>query len=311
MSAKLGRRLSFGGSVVARITISQALAFGFGLLRRQWRAVLVWSGLYLVASLAAYGILIGEWTTFSDPAIPEAELARLEANAFGWNLLSIILSEAATVLILCAVIRAVLHPDDRAFFYLRFSARELWVVIASLAGCLLVLAPLLPAAVLGLFALHAPPADSGPTPLMVAAFTAALAGIVAAAWIGLRLIALLPLAFEQKRVPLKEAWRLTRGHAWRILLLILNLAAAVIFIGIALFMVTAVISVAVGVPLIALTAGAFGSYVLPAVTAIGLVMMVLGAGYIVAVNVVTNGAWVDLYRQLTMASEQTLAETAA
>jgi hypothetical protein len=296
---------------MVRISVSDAVRCGFGLLRREWRAVLVWSGLYLVASLAAYGVLIGEWATFSNPEIDGAELGRLESKALGWNLLSIALSQAATVLTLCAVIRAVLHPEDRGFFYLKLSAGELWVAIASLAGAVLVLAPLLPALVLGSAAYGGMPEGSDLTPLMLAAFAAGLAGIVAAIWIGVRLTPLLPLAFEQKRVPVKEAWRLTRGHVWRIALLILTLMAVTIGVSIVFFVLIAVIGLAVGVSTAALTGGAFGSEVLPAITTMGISMTVLGAGYTGALYTVINGAWVDLYRQLTATPDEAPAEASA
>jgi len=229
---------------MAGFSIDAALKSGFRLAKREWGAVLVWGVGYLLFSLAIQLISIGG-------ALPEyirmmgqdAEAAtavleqRAEAQALVTLPLMMILGLLVTAVFYGAVARAMLQPEDRRFFYLRFGKAELWLLLTSLAlGTLAVCAFIAVGAAVA--ALSGFLAELTGGPVLLWSVLLAIPAVVGFAYVGARFSMAWVQAFAEQRFVLLDSWRLTRGNGWRILLMLL-----------ALFFLLIIVSLVVMIPL--------------------------------------------------------------
>ena len=124
-----------------------------------------------------------------------------------------LISLLVSAVLYCAVFRAIIHPQEGRFAYLRVGAPELFlVVLAIAAGFVLFFAVIVGALLVGLIAaaltvMHA---------AVGAVILAALAGVAAAIaiiWLALRFSMVGPMTVSEGKFRLFESWTLTRGHA--------------------------------------------------------------------------------------------------
>lgn len=201
---------------------------GFRLTREKPVAVAIWAGVQLAATVifAALGatLLSGELQaiqTYSasptpDPAGAAAIMGAL-AKICAVLLVPAVLLFATTT---CAVYRAVLRPQEKAFGYVRLGGDELrqflicLVFVAMLLAAMMVLVFVLTFVSAGIGMLASAPAESM---IALAVPLSQLAWIVLFVWLAVRMSLTGPMTLARGRLSLRDGWMLTRGHFWRLL----------------------------------------------------------------------------------------------
>lgn len=212
---------------MARLDIGEALGEGFRLVGRRPLDTLVWGLAYFIfGMLPAFAILwwaagdvfelMRAGRSAADFTTPQAMAASLKLQVM--QPLMLIGSLAGRTLVCCAVFRAVMTPEDRGFFHLRFSSRELWValvmVVQVVCMWLLMVALFIPVILLWVPAIIAMSHQSvagWEVPVGLLACVAAFAVFV---WLLVRFSMALPMTFATGQFRLFESWAVTRGHAW-------------------------------------------------------------------------------------------------
>lgn len=223
---------------------------GWALIGREPASVAVWSavilfGLFLPLVLLCLPLLDSFVQLFqiigptTDPESPEvmSRAMELQARMGLLNLGSMVLNVVVPTVVVAAVFRAVLRPEERRGFYLRFGAAEGWMMLVYLvflfgAYFAMVIA-FLPALLLGgggYFAMAVGgDEDAGALVGVLLGLLGLLAGWGALLWALLRLSMALPMTFAGRSFLLFESWTLTRGQAPRLfgMLLLIGLTSAV------------------------------------------------------------------------------------
>lgn len=207
----------------------------FRLIAKRPGAVLIWLLVYFAGALGIMLVtsLIMTGTPSLLPAAPFVErpdglppgfLPAILAISIGWTLLVSVLMNA--------VFRAVLRPEQSSFASLRLGMDELRTI--GLGICLFII---------GFVAVFI----SQLLLLFIASFVGLIAGqsvggiimlvltlgyFGAFVWVYIRLSALFPLTFYRRKISLDAAWDLTRGRFW-------TLFGAYFLVGLALFVLAA------------------------------------------------------------------------
>ena len=214
------KTFSFGGAVGS----------GFGVIVRNPLAFLVWCGGYLVVALGPLALMAAAmWPQFSAlAALAEAEIApdspaatrqmtTLMGQVNALSLLQWVTSLASSALIMGAVFRAVLEPDNRRGFFLRLGRQELWLalclIVVGVVAILLVALSTIPIVLTSLVLVAA-----GPSQTLAPGVGFGIAAIVlivlgAMLWLFVRFSLGLPMSFADSYFRLFDSWRLTSGHA--------------------------------------------------------------------------------------------------
>lgn len=196
--------------------IGTILGGALGIFTNRLGSVAVWAATYFVASLvigfAMIFLMTGTLGLTPDPT--------LAPPAFGGGaLLAMLVSYVAFLLlgmvIMNAVFRAVLLPEERSFASMRLGRdefRALGLLILYLVGMFVItligeLGVMLVATVTG-FAVGSPIASA------VIGFVLFLAMIGFLVWVQVRLSPLFPLSLYRRRISIDAAWSLSRGHFW-------------------------------------------------------------------------------------------------
>ncbi|MBL8555461.1 MAG: hypothetical protein JNL41_14395 [Phenylobacterium sp.] len=286
---------------MGRIAVGEAIGAGFRLIGRQPLLFLAWCAIYFAVTIvptlfgwsdtAAYYGRLGAGTPVTAPSLQ---------RAFGaWEWLSFAVSLVVMVCLPTAVMRAVLHPEERQFFYLRLGARELWFALALLVLTLLWVAGYAALMLtLGIVSIVGGLAGTGGV-LMVGVIAILLipATIVLSVWIWTRLSMAATMTFAENRLRVFASWRFTKGHAWRIFLVALGL-----------FVLTMIVLVVIFGGALAALAGAAGAggftapgfftqvsqAPLPILLAYSATMSLL----LVGMTVLGSASWAEMYRQL-------------
>lgn len=291
-----------------------AIGAGFRLIGREPLAFLAWALVYLVVGLlpqvwmfSRILPMLGEFAASAESGGEPAmqDMMRLQMQIMQLQPLSYLASILSAVLIMGAVNRAVLMPDERRFLYLRLGMRELWLGLSWLVLMVLL--------VLGVIVLLIPvivavgvttAGDGGGEPSGAGILIAVLLGFAAlgvGAWAALRLSMGPLMSFAENTFRIFESWRFTRGLAMKMfgvgLALVLIMFVAQMALGAAAFafVLGAVLQNASagameGDPLAALRA------ISPAAIAVGCVLFALLYAFS---HTLMGAAWADIYRQLT------------
>lgn len=206
---------------MAHLDVSQSAFSGFGVIRRNWVAPAIWglvqTVLAVLPMLLILPTLIELFSLFSGSVAKgfepdQAELMRLSAQMNIVQPLTWITQLLAQGLVTGAIIRAVLHPEDRRWFYMRLGMGELMLVAVSLVfTIILVVAVVVVAIVVAIFGFAIGAANEG-----AGIAAAVLVGMVAfgvLVWGGLRFSLGFAMSHEKKQFLLFESWRMTEGHA--------------------------------------------------------------------------------------------------
>ncbi|HEX2562248.1 hypothetical protein [Phenylobacterium sp.] len=297
---------------MAEISVGQAVGAGFRLIRREPKAVLGWALLYLAFAAAMMALFGGVFAQFfaalSQDAEPDAaQLMGLNAQMMALQPLVTLGGVVLQTVLMAAVFRAVLQPEERRWAYLRLSGQELWLglvyLVLSFGLAILAMMLLFPIVGLAVFVGYLFREALGPWGIaliggpVVAAF---MGGLI---WLMLRLCLAYPMSFADRNFRLFESWTLTRGHAGRLFLVFLLAVLTALAIQLVGFLIGAGAVVAsigpdwkslmAGDPLVLFRIGG------PLIAAIVVVGSVLSA----VVAVITVAPLADVYRQLTASSD--------
>jgi len=207
---------------MATISVGGALGEGFSLIRRHPGAVALWTAvligvliLRLAVSAPIYVALFSQMThsiAGGGSASPDiAAVTPLIQQAQALNLLLGLGSLAVNTVLICAVFRAVLHPEQSRFSYLRLGSAEVFLFIfmiaAFIAFAIAAVVAIIPVAIIiGVFAAGSPAAAIG------LGVVAVLALGVGAVYLALRLSLIGPMMVDDGQLHLGDAWALTRGN---------------------------------------------------------------------------------------------------
>jgi hypothetical protein len=221
---------------------------GFRLVRKRPAAFAAWCLFYLLFVIAAVAAVIATLAPmFMQLAHPAAVMGSGQGSGFGdvaqvaafvRNNLPILLVGAAVmiplvliwaVMMMCAIFRAVLRPDEKGFGYLRLGGDEVRMIGLHLLIFVLGLAVWLVVGGVALAAVLA--AKTGvAVPAGVWAFVGLLGllAVLAYVFVVVRLSLCAPQTFAERRITLFGSWRLTRGHFWGLFGMYLLVIAIVI-----------------------------------------------------------------------------------
>ena len=223
---------------MAKLSVTGAATAGLGLIGRKPWAVASWALVFLVLLLAPVLALVGHMAPILIEFIQTAKtqgqgaeaspvmlqkMMAMQSGLMGFQLMGWFWSAGVKAVICAAVFRAVLHPGQDAFGYLRLGAQELWLALlflveAVLAMIVVFLAALLTGLVAALlFVIASKVGGGGGMAIKVVGCVAVLALPVSLIWIALRLSMAAPMTFADKTFRLFESWSLTRGKAWSLL----------------------------------------------------------------------------------------------
>jgi hypothetical protein len=290
-----------------------AIGAGFRLIGRQPLAFLVWAAAYLLVGvlpqIGVFALILPEWSRLTQEIATSsaahtpmgaAEMMRAQAGMMQLQPISWITSLVSQTLLLSAVYRAVLFPDDRGFFYLRLSGRELWLSLVMLV--LLVMAVLLGFAVMlptALIVGIVGALSRGSPALGLLIIPVILIALGVMIWVLLRLSLATPMSFAGRAFRLYESWDLTRGQAGKMF-----------WVALALGLIVWVVEMIAGSVVLALIGGFAGLQHMtawfqhPQFDLLRLGPWILGGSVVIAlfsaaVFTLFGAAWAEIYRELT------------
>jgi hypothetical protein len=225
---------------------------GFRVVRKHPAAFAIWCLFYLLAVIVIAGAVLATMAPlilqFAHPAAAQGApfgapfaapfAAPAQVAAVFQHNLPILLVGAVVMIPLgmiwsamtaCAIFRAVLRPDEKAFGYLRLGADEFRIIGLYLQIFVLFLAVGLAGAV----AIVAVEAAAGKGAGAVLGFLLlGLLALLAYVFVGVRLSLCGPQTFAERRIDLFGSWRVTRGHFWGLFGMYLLLVVFLIGFGI-------------------------------------------------------------------------------
>jgi hypothetical protein len=296
---------------MAMISIGDALGEGFGLIRRRPLTVLAWGAVRTLFTAGVFSLMAPVYVSmFSQMAArarggvaPPPDMATvMQLQGASW-LVSLAGGFVAIVLY-CAVFRAVLHPEQRRFAYLRVGAAELFMAVLAVAFYI--------ALFIAMFIVFIPvgiviaitAAAHAPVIGVLLAVVVGIVSIVALFWLMFRLSLAGPMIVQDGKFHLFDAWALTRGHAGTLFLIVL----CVVVILIVIEAVIGAVGIAVGVSFLGQAAGGLKnlpaffsqppatiiSSLLPALIVAGLFSIPISGGALAIIG----APWARAYRDL-------------
>jgi len=208
---------------MAAISVGDALGAGFSLIGRRPLAVLAWGAANVAAFACAWAVLLPVWLSMiaefpraeQTPGPPgPAQLGRMlshMAMAQGAGGLVSMLQLAVGAVLTCAVTRAIVRPQERAWAYMRLGAPELFVAVLVIAAGFVLAFGFIALAIPTLIAIAILVATHHAAFAVAAAALAALAAIAALAYCALRLSIVPAMMVSDGQFHLFDAWTVTRG----------------------------------------------------------------------------------------------------
>ncbi|MBN9318205.1 MAG: hypothetical protein J0I28_00730 [Caulobacterales bacterium] len=230
---------------MARVRVFEAAAEGFRLIGREPKAVLVWSAaLFVLMGLPAIFMVQQLAPVFASMSVAMDDESG-EAMMLAMGRMFAIMPLAYLIMIVGytvvggAVLRAVIAPSDRRYFYLRVSSAEGWMALSAVVGIILAyiasalllfigsLVIILPIAFLAAAAGGVGDAFSGVHWVLVLGI---FAFEIAMAYLWLRFSMAPIISFDERRFRLFESWAFTRGAGWSIFWLVLLLTVVIVVV---------------------------------------------------------------------------------
>jgi hypothetical protein len=300
---------------MAEVSVGTAMRSGFELIRRRPLAVLTWGLLEMVALGvvgAAYAGMMANMLATAARNPPGVQPTASQVSGMiggmfmgeGLIFLAIIATFILRGVLWAAVWRAVLHPQDGRWAYLRFGKAELFILLLlfglMFAGNLILL-PLLPILLVvgGLLAMRQWAAA------IVIGVLALVALIVAVIYVELRFSLVGPMIVDDGEFRLMESWRATRGQVGGLFLIGLGVFGVLIVAEMVVFvLVAAIAALAVGVAaggfdhLQALAQQAPGA-IIAKLSPFVVLLAVLGVPLAGAMTAIGVAPWARAYRDLS------------
>jgi hypothetical protein len=238
---------------MAEIDIGDAVGAGFGLIRRRPLAVLAWGVLpmavFLVVFLLFGGAVVAAIVNLARASEggaepPPQQILALIGSMFGAILILILVMVVVGAMLRAAVFRAELEPENSSGAYLRLGGQELWVFLSVFVMGLVIFAVQfalgIPIAIVAGVAAFSGIASGGGEEAAVGAM-ASMIGLrivgqilisAVGIWLWLRLCLGPVMSFRERQFRLFESWAITKGHAWRMFLVMLVAVLAIIVLDI-------------------------------------------------------------------------------
>jgi len=216
-------------------SILPAAGAGFKLIVTRPVSVLAWAVVYLVLFLGPTATWA--YTAFPklaqfaqamqvDPQNPNPEAISTLLGAFAMFPLILLCIALGSGIVYTAIMRAVLFPEKKAWFFLRFGTAELRtlaigaILVITYGIVYTIASTILTIPFAASMALSGATADTG----RMMGQVLLMQGInflimIALAWPFGRLAMAVPMSIAENRFRLFEAWKFTRGYGWQILLL--------------------------------------------------------------------------------------------
>lgn len=210
---------------MAQLDISQAAFSGFDVIKRNWFTPVVWGLvatvitvlpiLFVLPSLVdMFQLAGGALGNGVEPS--DTEITKLANQVNVVQPISWLTQLLVHGLVTGAVFRAVLHPEQKSWFYMRLGLGEVMLVATSLvmyiiASCAMFI-PFLAGFVVGLALWWVSQAAA-----IIVGILVALAGLGVVIWGCLRFSIGLPMSHDRKEFLLFEAWKLTKGNSGALL----------------------------------------------------------------------------------------------
>jgi hypothetical protein len=195
------------------ITVGALLVSSFDFVRTHIRMVLHWAVLLFVVGFAIQSLqLTGELRLPGQPIDP--------AQFWAVELPATLLGLIEFAMLFNAVNRAIVRPEQSRFAYLRLGMDEVRTVGLSLLLLFgLLISMLVGGIVLGLLAaaVASIAGAAAGTAVGVLAVGFVIAMLLATIFLLVGLIPMIPLTLSSGKIMIGPAWRLTRGHFWRLL----------------------------------------------------------------------------------------------
>lgn len=298
---------------MAGFSIDAALKSGFRLARREWKATLVWGFIGTALVIATQLISVGSALPRYLEEVgrdPQAAAATMEQASAAQAIVTVpiimFLALAIASLLYGAMLRAVLRPGEGGWFFIRVGRSELWLMLTWLAlGAIVVLALFLAIVALGAaigVLVMVTGVLAGLWWLLLA--PAALAGYL---YLSARFSLAWIVAWDEGRFSLMDSWNLTRGHGWRIVLMMLALVFLVLIVSVVVMIPATIISgIIFGV------AGMVGGPVAITVAAVlMIVVLALFSAFYGMLYAVMTAPYIEIYRSLKGVSRSETAEVFA
>jgi hypothetical protein len=189
---------------------------GFGLLRREPRAFLAWTALWLATfSAAAWVVAVSKPVSVAHQRAP-ANFSDVASRfgPFGEGLMVMFL--LVWLVTAVATFRAVLHPDQRRWFFLRLGADEVRLALVTLVACVAAVGVGAAPAYL-VFVLASPIMSAVPAATRLVAEVGVIITVWLDVWLGVRLSLIAVETYSERRFHLMAYWPLTRGRFWYLL----------------------------------------------------------------------------------------------
>ncbi|NIJ65942.1 hypothetical protein FHR20_002904 [Sphingomonas leidyi] len=193
------------------------LGGAFGLLRERPGAVVIWAVTYCVGSLAISLImgLLMFGTVMPASADAGAALSVWAGPMFSLMLLLYLCLLLLVVVLMNAVFRAMLRPQEGGFAFMRLGMDEFRMLGLVVLVCVGVFAAVLIGELLLLLLITIIGFALGTGAIAGAiSVVLALAFLCAMVWLEVRISLIFPLSFHRRRMSLDAAWELTRGRFW-------------------------------------------------------------------------------------------------
>lgn len=206
------------------LSASDAAFEGFRVVRRNPVTLVFWALFYIATMALAFGLAgggIARLMAFSQEMEQGGTPALEDLAPLGQAYLSVMalmlpLGLISGAVLNAAIVRAVLHPEDKAWGYLRFGMDEVRVLGVSLGlGVAFGVVSLIAVFLLGVIAglVGAANAAAG----VLVGLVGGLALACAAIWLLIRFCLAIPITFAEKRLAFVDSFRLTKGHFWPLL----------------------------------------------------------------------------------------------
>lgn len=226
---------------------SDAALEGFRLTREHPFAILAWSGVYFAGIiLMALVMMVGIGPEFGailrnsgGNGVQEEQLAALLLQSWPAFLIVILVLAAAIFLysiITAGIYRIVSHDQSHGFIYLKLGADEARMALAHTTMWLIGI-PLGIPWLIGLGGLLQAVSRFQGFTTVALAFVVCVVLSIPFVWVGVRLCLLTPLAFDRRKILIRDAWNLSKGHFWSLFGM---LAMAMVFYLMVTFLLTAI-----------------------------------------------------------------------
>lgn len=208
-------------------SVGSILSGAFRLFRDKPMTVAVWGLIFLAISAVSY---LPYYSTTQTIDLAPVEPPSIGA-AIGIGAVAIVVTLAYTSVMMCAVFRAILRPDESSFASIRLGMDELRMMglyiiltIAVIFGWLIVM-------LVGVMLVGGSAAATGSAGftvlMMILIYLGMLGGVI---FVAVRLSLVFALSFVRRRIAIDDAWALTRGRFWMLFLVYLVLVVLAIIL---------------------------------------------------------------------------------